>query len=420
LIFAPQKSIVPETRLFSVRLSLRAVARVRAVKKIIITFCLAFLFWGDYAAARSAPVAHGGFEAKSDYAVLIDVETGAVLYDKNGDQLMAPASMSKLMTLEVLFSKLKEGVIALDTDVIASENAWRAGGAPSGNPAMFVPLNATAKVEELIQGIIVQSGNDACIMLAEHLAGTEDAFAMVMTERARAIGLEKSTFGNSTGLPNPTQLMTARELGKLALHIVETYPEYYKYFGVKEFKYRTHPFRNRNPLLWMNLGVDGMKTGHTEDSGYGVVGSAVKDGRRLIVVVNGAKSSREMRDDAARLLAWGFANFQTYTLFDADEIVGEARVWGGEKRYVNLRGDGPIRILLPRTVRHKQIKARIAYEGPLKPPVKEGAQVGELRVTSESGVSNTIPLYAAENVPPGGVVWRGLDTALLRAFGWLL
>jgi D-alanyl-D-alanine carboxypeptidase (penicillin-binding protein 5/6) len=399
---------------------LRAIARVRAVNKIIITFCLAFLFLGGYAAAQPASTVQGRFEAKSDYAVLIDADTGAVLYDKGGDQLMAPASMSKLMTLEVLFSKLKEGSIKLDTDVVASENAWRTGGAPSGNPAMFVPLNTTAKVEELIQGIIVQSGNDACIMLAEHLAGSEDAFAMMMTERARAIGMKKSTFGNSTGLPNPTQLMTARELGQLALHIIQTYPDYYKYFGVREFKYRTHPFHNRNPLLALNVGADGMKTGHTEDSGYGVVGSATKDGRRLVVVVNGAKSTNEMRDDAARLLNWGFASFQTYVLFDANEIVGEARVWGGEKRFVTLRGDGPIRILLPKAVNQKQLKAQIAYQGPLKPPVKEGERVGELRVTSESGVSNTVPLYAAEDVPPAGVVWQGLDTALLRAFGWLL
>ena len=225
-----------------------------------------------------------------------------LLYDKSGDQLMAPASMSKLMTLEVLFSRLKEGQIKLDTDVTASEYAWRTGGAPSGNPAMFVPLNNTAKVEELIQGIIVQSGNDACIMLAEQLAGSEDGFAAMMNDRARAIGLKKSTFGNSTGLPNPTQLMTAKELGQLSLHIIQTYPEYYKYFGTKEFKYRTHLFRNRNPLLALNIGADGMKTGHTEDSGYGEVGSAVKDGRRLVVVINGAKTINEMREEAARML----------------------------------------------------------------------------------------------------------------------
>jgi serine-type D-Ala-D-Ala carboxypeptidase (penicillin-binding protein 5/6) len=394
--------------------------RVQAVNKIFLTFCLVFLSLGSYAAAQPTPGAQGKFESKADYAVLIDAETGAVLYDKSGDQLMAPASMSKLMTLEVLFSRLKEGQIKLDTDVTASEYAWRTGGAPSGNPAMFVPLNTTAKVEELIQGIIVQSGNDACIMLAEQLAGSEDGFAAMMTDRARAIGLKKSTFGNSTGLPNPNQLMTARELGQLSLHIIQTYPEYYKYFGTKEFKYRTHLFRNRNPLLALNIGADGMKTGHTEDSGYGVVGSATKDGRRLVVVINGAKTMNEMREEGARLLTWGFNSFQSYTLFDANEIVGEARVWGGEKRFVNLRGEGAIRILLPKAVNQKQLKAQIAYQGPLRPPVKEGDRVGELRVTSESGVSNTVPLYAAEDVPPSNVVWQGLDTALLRAFGWLL
>jgi D-alanyl-D-alanine carboxypeptidase (penicillin-binding protein 5/6) len=173
-------------------------------------------------------------------------------------------------------------------------------------------------------------------------------------------------------------------------------------------------------LLALNIGADGMKTGHTEDSGYGVVGSAVKDGRRVVVVINGAKTMNEMREEAAKLINWGFNAFQSYTLFDADEIVGEARVWGGEKRFVNLRGQGAIRILLPKATNQKQLKAQIVYQGPVKPPVKEGDRVGELRITSESGVSNSVPLYAAEDVAPSGVVWQGLDTALLRAFGWLL
>lgn len=388
--------------------------------KSILIFFLFLTSVGGVAAAQPTPSAAGKFESKVDYAVLIDVDTGAVLYDKSADQLMAPASMSKLMTLEVLFARLKAGEIALDTDVRASEYAWRTGGAPSGNPAMFVPINTTAKVEELIQGIIIQSGNDACIMLAEQLAGTEDAFAQMMTERARSLGLKKSTFGNATGLPNPQQLMTAKELGQLAIHIIQTYPDYYKYFSVKEFKYRTHLFRNRNPLLTLNMGADGLKTGYTEDSGYGVVGSAVKDGRRLVVVINGAKTMAEMREEAARLLGWGFNAFQSYLLFEENEIVGEARVWGGEKYSVPLRGAGPIRMLLPKAVNQKQLKAHIAYKGPLKPPVKEGAPVAELRVTSDSGVSGVIPLYAAETVQPGGVVWQGLDTALLRAFSWLL
>lgn len=390
------------------------------MNRIILIFCLFFISLGGVAVAQPTPGAQGKFESKADFAVLIDAETGGVLYDKSGDQLMAPASMSKLMTLETLFARLKEGQIKLDTDVRASEYAWRTGGAPSGNPAMFVPLNQTAKVEELIQGIIVQSANDACIMVGEQLAGSEDGFAAMMTDRARAIGLKKSTFGNATGLPNPNQLMTAKELGQLALHIIRTYPEYYKYFSIKEFRYSKFVFHNRNPLLALNIGADGMKTGYTEDSGYGVVGSAVKDGRRLVVVINGAKTHNEMRDEAARLLTWGFNSFQSYVMFDENEIVGEARVWGGEKRFVSLRGQGPIRILLPKSVNQKQLKVQIVYQGPLKPPVKEGDRLGELRVTSESGVSNTVPLYAAEDVPPTTIVWQGLDTALLRAFGWLL
>lgn len=379
-----------------------------------------FIFSVFVAAFLAFRPACAAFQTEAEYAFLMDFETGSVLYEKRGDDLMAPASMSKLMTLAVVFKALKEGRVKLTDEFAVSENAWRTGGAPSGTAAMFAPLNTTVTVQDLILGVVVQSGNDACIILAEGLAGSEAAFARLMNDYARKIGLKKSHFVNSTGLPHPKHVMTPREIALLARHIIREYPDYYHYFALKEFKYRRHRFFNRNPLVFMDIGADGLKTGYTEESGYGLVASAVAEGRRMIVVVNGLKTKRERKQEAVRLLNWGLRSFQEFTLFDKGEIVGTARVWGGEKRYVELQGDGPVKILLPRLTQQKRVSAEIAYVGPLIPPVKKGDQVAELRVTTDDGISNSVPLYAAEDVDKGGVITRGLDSLLLLAFGWLL
>lgn len=358
-------------------------------------------------------------ETEAEYAILIDVETQTVLFEKNADTLMQPASMSKLMTLAVVFDAIEQGKITLQTEFPVSEYAWRTGGAPSGTSAMFAPLNTNITVEDLIQGVVVQSGNDACIILAEGLAGSEEAFAQAMTDYARRIGLKKSTFGNSSGLPHPKQLMTARELALLAMYIIQKYPKYYTYFQQKEFRYRKHIFYNRNPLIAANLGADGLKTGFTTESGYGIVGSAVQDGRRLVLVQNGVKSQAGRRDDAERLLNWGFKSFDKFTVFGAGEAVGEALVWGGEKRYVKLRGDGDVRVLLPKNAKQR-LRGEIVYTGPVIAPIREGDRIGELRVTAENGVKATAPLYAAESIERGGIVRQGLDSAISLAFGWLI
>jgi D-alanyl-D-alanine carboxypeptidase (penicillin-binding protein 5/6) len=358
-------------------------------------------------------------ETEAEYAILIDVETQTVLFEKNADTLMQPASMSKLMTLAVIFDAIEQGKITLQTEFPVSEYAWRTGGAPSGTSAMFAPLNTNITVEDLIQGVVVQSGNDACIILAEGLAGSEEAFAQAMTDYARRIGLKKSTFGNSSGLPHPKQLMTARELALLAMYIIQKYPKYYTYFQQKEFRYRKHIFYNRNPLIAANLGADGLKTGFTAESGYGIVGSAVQDGRRLVLVQNGVKSQAGRRDDAERLLNWGFKSFDKFTVFGAGEAVGEALVWGGEKRYVKLRGDGDVRVLLPKNAKQR-LRGEIVYNGPVIAPIREGDRIGELRVTAENGVKATAPLYAAESIERGGIVRQGLDSAISLAFGWLI
>lgn len=229
----------------------------------------------------------GEFITKAKNAILMDAASGAILFQQNADELVPPASMSKLMTVAVLFKAIKDGKVRLEDEFMTSENAWRTGGAPSGTSAMFIPINTKARVDELIQGMIVQSGNDACITVAEGLAGTEIAFAGQMQEEARRIGLKKSTFRNSTGLHQPEHLMTARELAMLARYLINEFPERYPIFGQREFEYRKHKFFNRNPLLSGGLGVDGLKTGHTKEAGYGMVVSAVGDGHRLIGVVMG-------------------------------------------------------------------------------------------------------------------------------------
>lgn len=368
--------------------------------------------------APAAAVAQ--FETKAEQAILMDAATGAVLYEKNADELMPPASMSKLMTLAVVFKALKEGRLSLSDTFTTSEHAWRTGGAPSGTSAMFVPIHESVTLEELLPGITVQSGNDACIIIAEGMAGSESGFADMMNQYAREIGLTKSHFVNSTGLPHPDHLMTARELALLARHIIRTYPEYYHYFGQKEFKYRKHTFHNRNPLVWANLNADGLKTGYLESAGYGITASAEQNGARLIGVLNGMKGKDERSEQGRALLEYGFRNFKSYTLFDKGETVGDALVWGGTQRYVDLVGDDGVQILLPRST-GRNVRAQIVYQGPLKPPIKKGDKIATLRVTSpDSTASNEVPLYAAEDVGVGSVWIRGFDSALYLAFGWVL
>jgi D-alanyl-D-alanine carboxypeptidase (penicillin-binding protein 5/6) len=378
--------------------------------------------WAAILAAMAAfgwAPAHAAFQSDASYAFLMDYDTGAVLYNKRGSERMPPASMSKLMTLAVVFKALTEGRLDLDDEFVVSENAWRTGGAPSGTSAMFAPINSSVTVEQLIRGVAVQSGNDASIVLAEGLAGSEEGFARLMNDYAERIGLANSNFANSTGLPDPDHYMSARDLAILARHVIQEYPDYYHYFGEKEFKYRRHRFYNRNRLV-RNDKADGLKTGYTNDSGYGMVASAEADGRRMIAVVNGLETRSSRRNETIELLNWGLRSFKEFRLFGAGEIVGTARVWGGESRFIDLTGKGDVRILLPRATDRERISAEIAYIGPLYPPIEQGQRVAEIRITTDEGISNSAPLYAAEDVGKGGVISRGFDTILMLAFGWLL
>ena len=348
--------------------------------------------------------------SKARNAIVMDADSGAILYQLKADELIVPASMSKLMTLAVVFRALKSGQVKLDDQFLMSENAWRRGGAPSRTSAMMVPLNTKVKLDDLLQGVIVQSGNDASIAIAEGMAGSEDAFARTMTEEARRIGLKKSQFRNATGLYHAEHLMTARELGILARYLIREYPEYYPRFNQREFNYGKHRFINRNPLLAAGVGADGLKTGHLTDSGYGLVGSALQDGKRLVTVVAGLNTDNDRKEEGRKILEWGFRNFTEFKVFDAGEIVGHARVWGGDHFYVGLKGKGDVSVILPRFPANQKLKGEIVYLGPLKPPIKDGDAVALLRVTSSSGASNDVALYAAEDVQPAGMVRRGLDS----------
>jgi D-alanyl-D-alanine carboxypeptidase (penicillin-binding protein 5/6) len=350
------------------------------------------------------------FQITAANAILIDAESGAVLYDKGADQLIAPASLAKLMTAEVVFDQISLGNITLDQEFTVSENAWRRGGAPSGGSTMYAAIHSRIKVRDLLKGVIVHSGNDACMVLAEGIAGNEVEFARLMNDRARELGLTKSNFTNSNGLPDPNMRVTARELAKLTAHIIRTYPEYYSWFGEREFTWNKIRQFNRNPLLALGIGADGLKTGFTQEAGYNLVGSAVQNGSRQIVVIAGAKSERERADEARKLLEWGFRGFESRLLFAEQQTVAEAKLFGGAKGSVPLVSSSAIKILVPRGGNEK-LAARVVYDGPVRAPVSQGQPIGTLKVWRGDILTIEVPLQAGESVPKGSTTQRAVDAA---------
>jgi len=340
------------------------------------------------------------FETAAREAFLIDLETGAVLLDKDADTLMPPASMSKLMTLYIAFEELASGRLSLEDALPVSEKAWRMGGSK-----MFVLVNSRVRVEDLLRGIIVQSGNDACIVLAEGLAGNEDDFARLMTERAHELGLEHSTFRNATGWPDPEHRMTVREIALLSRLIIENFPQYYHYFSEESFAYADITQHNRNPLLGRVSGVDGLKTGHTAETGYGVAVSAERDGRRLVLVVSGLKSEKERAEESARLIEWGFREFTNHDLFKAGDTVERARVWMGTAKDVALVIPSDLRVTLPRRAR-KDMKVVVRYNEPIPAPISEGDPVATLVMTAPDTEPVEVPLLAGEAVERKGLFGR--------------
>lgn len=358
------------------------------------------------------------YQTKAKQALLLDADTGTILFAKEADAKIPPASLAKIMTMEVVFNQLKNGNLSLEDKFFVSENAWRKGGTSSGGSTMFAKLNSEIPLGDLIRGVIIQSANDGSIVIAEGLGGSEAAFSNLMNERARAIGLNSSNFVNSTGLPAEGQFVSIRDLAKLARHVISEYPDFYKFYSEPEFEWNKINQRNRNPLLGMKMGADGMKTGYTEASGYAIVGSAVRDGQRLIAVLSGMESKKQRAEEARKILDWGFRAFEKIDLFADGEVLGQASVYGGQKSAVDVVGKGPVEIYLPIGNRDK-LSARIVYKGPIMPPVEEGAQVATLKVWIGDELSQEIDLYAGETVEKGGLQRQAVDALKELLFGWL-
>lgn len=325
-------------------------------------------------------------------AILMDYDTGMVLFAKNADEKMPTSSMSKTMTMYVVFQALKQGRIQLDTELQVSEKAWKKGGSK-----MFVEVNDRVSVDDLIQGVIVQSGNDATIVLAEGLSGTEEGFADAMNASAAELGMTNSNFMNASGWPDPDHYSTARDLATLAHHLISDFPEYYHYYSEKEFTYNNIKQPNRNPLLYRNIGADGIKTGHTEAGGYGLMASGTRNGRRVILVVNGLEDEKARAQEGARLLEWGLSGFENVNLFAAGELVGEAQVAMGKKEVVSLTVQEDVAITIPKTVKN-DLKVEIVYEGPVVAPIRKGTEIATLKINVPRVSEFEVPLYAGEDI----------------------
>lgn len=339
------------------------------------------------------------YETAATGAYVFDVNTGTVILEKNAEVPLPPASMSKLMTLYMLFEALRDGRVTMDTRFGVSSKAKNMGGS-----TMFLNERDRPTVEELIQGIIVLSGNDACVVVAEGLAGSESAFARTMNEKAEVLGMTGSNFANASGWPNPEHRMSMKDLGVLARQLISEFPEYYGYFSQKEFEFdgRAPQNRfNRNPLLSLGIGADGLKTGHTNEAGYGLVGSATQGTRRIVFVISGLTSEKERAEESERIVNWAFRQFVEKTLVDADTQLASADLWMGAKSSVGLVTDKPLTVLMPAAA-GDTVEATVEYDGPVQAPIKKGQKLGELVVAIPDQGERRIPLLAQDDVATGG------------------
>lgn len=379
----------------------------------ILNLVFAFACMLGLAHAQDVPF----FESKAAQAILIDAKSGAILYEKDADTAIPPASMSKLVTQAVVFDALKAGRLKLDQEFIVSTDAWKRGGGAAGGSTMYAEVNSRIKVDDLIHAAIIQSANDACIVLAEGMSGSEQAFTQRMASKAKELGLNHSSFANATGLPDPNHKMSVRDLSVVARYIITKYPEYYKIYGQPEFLWNKINQQNRNPLLKEYPGADGMKTGYTKEAGYGLVGSALRDGRRLIMVVVGLPSINDRKAEAQKLLDWGFGQFKVIDLYGQGEIVSRARVWGGSEHWVNLVVHDALKVALSPAEQEKA-EVKMTYSGPLLAPVKAGQAVGTVRILIDGKPVSDAPLEAAEDISAVDSMWKkAWDSVLIMAFG---
>lgn len=375
--------------------SLRATSKVPHILRWVLTFALAL--------PLALPAWSQAYDTRAKSAYIADLTTDTVLLSKDADLPLPPASMSKLMTINMLFEALKDGRVTMDTVFTVSTRAKSMGGS-----TMFLNELDRPTVKELIQGIIVLSGNDACVVVAEGLAGSEDAFARLMNDRAKALGMHNSTFGNSSGWPDPNQRMSMKDLGLLSARLITAFPEYYGFFNQKEFEYdgRAPDNRfNRNPLLHLSIGADGLKTGHTSEAGYGLVGSAVQGKRRIVFVISGLTSEKERAEEAEQIVNWAFRQFVMKTLVDKDEIVATAPVWMGDVRKVDLVAAEDFQVLIP-ALSQGDISAEVVFKGPVEAPFEAGSELAELVFTLPGMPETRLPLVAKSDVTRGGFVPR--------------
>ncbi len=358
----------------------------------------------------SAPAyGQSGFDTKAPHAVILDAATGEVLFEKDARKPIAPASMTKIMTADLVFEALKNGSLTPETKFRVSEEAWRRGGVSSGSSTMFLKLKSEVSVADLLMGVIVQSGNDACIVLAEGMAGSEEAFAQRMTERARDLGLSSATFKNATGWPHPEHNISAFDLARLAQKQIEAFPEYYPLYAEKDFTWNGIKQGNRNPLLGRVTGADGMKTGKTDASGYGLVGSAKRGDERRIIVINGLGSQAERRDVATSLMEAAFSQFSVYNLHQQDDVLGKVDVYMGKAPSVGVALTQNIQKGLPIADRRK-VKSEVIYTA-AKAPIAKGDVVAELKISLPGRPDETYDLVATDDVKRKGLfarAWAGL------------
>ncbi len=352
------------------------------------------------AALCLAALPSSAMETVAKQAYILDLQTGAVLLDKDSATPTPPASLSKLMTIYMAFEQLKSGKLSLDDKYVVSRKAWRMGGSK-----MFVEVKKQVRIEDLLRGIVVQSGNDACIVIAEGLSGAESAFADAMNRKAEEIGLTDSNLVNSTGWPHDAHLMSPRDLAVLSRRIIEEFPEYYPYFAEKSFRYNKIKQGNRNPLLYGDTGADGLKTGHTRAAGYGLVASAIRNDRRVVMVLTGMPSARTRSFESRRLLNWAFQSFRNYTLFERGAVVDRADVWLGQEDGVPLVTERDIKVSLPRASR-PGLKVKIVYEGPVPAPIEKGTKIAMLVIAAPDFETLEVPLVAGADVARVGVFGR--------------
>lgn len=369
-------------------------------------------------ALTGSALAQANYETKAKFAILMDQESGTVIFQKDADLPMEPASMAKLMTIAVVFNEVRDGRLSFDDEFFVSEHAWRTGGARSGGSTMFAELNSKIRVEDLVRSVVIQSGNDAAIVLAEGIAGSEGSFAAMMNETAEDIGLTDSYFTNPTGLPDPAMYVTARDLADLGRYLIREFPQYYHYFSEPEMEWNKIKQPNRNSLVELGIGVDGLKTGHTDAAGYGSVISTEQGGRRLVAVIHGLTSMGQRTEEGRKLITWGARAFERVSAYPEGAVVAHANVYGGTSGSVGLVGKGELALYLPRGSR-RCLQAEVVYEGPLTPPVMQGDQVAELRVFCDSELVQSAPLYAVETVEQGDIVRRATDALKQLALGWL-